>query len=241
MIAYNKEDKSVPLYDQVKRHITARMERGEWPTGTRLPTEQELVIELGVSRMTVHRALRELSTDGRLKRVQGVGTFVSTPTPRAELLEIRDIAEDITSRGHRHHARMIALEAVKANLDMATTFDLRPGSKIFHSIVVHYEDDTPIQIEDRYVNPSFAPDYLSQDFNTQTTTHYLRAISPATELEHLVFAVAPDEQAQTLLEIDENEPCLLVVRRTWIQAAPATKTLFTCPGTRFSLGSRRTL
>ncbi|HTJ94738.1 MAG TPA: GntR family transcriptional regulator, partial [Pararobbsia sp.] len=63
----------MPLYDQVKRYITDRMERGEWSSGTRLPTEQELVSELGVSRMTVHRALRELSTQGLLRRVQGVG------------------------------------------------------------------------------------------------------------------------------------------------------------------------
>ncbi|CAM2152575.1 Histidine utilization repressor [Pararobbsia alpina] len=237
----NNKDKPVPLYDQVKRYITDRMERGEWSSGTRLPTEQELVNELGVSRMTVHRALRELSAQGILRRVQGVGTFISTPVPSTELLEIRDIAEDIHSRGHRHHAKVVKLEAVRASLDMATTFDLRPGTKIFRSLVVHYENDMPIQLEDRYVTPSFAPDYLEQDFSTQTTTHYLRAIHPATELEHLVFAVTPDVETQRLLEIDEREPCLLVVRRTWIDSAPATKTLLTCPGSRFSLGSRRKL
>ena len=240
MISTSK-DKAVPLYDQVKRYITERMERGEWASGTRLPTEQELVTELGVSRMTVHRALREMSEQGLLKRVQGVGTFISAPGPTAELLEIRDIGEDIQSRGHRHHAKVIKLEAVRASLDMATTFDLRPGTRIFRSLVVHYENDMPIQLEDRYVTPSFAPDYLEQDFSVQTTTHYLRAIRPATELEHLVFAVTPDEETQRLLEIDGLEPCLLVVRRTWIDSAPATKTLLTCPGSRFSLGGRRKL
>jgi GntR family histidine utilization transcriptional repressor len=237
----NAKEKTVPLYDQVKRYITERMERGEWSSGTRLPTEQELVSELGVSRMTVHRALRELSSQGILRRVQGVGTFISTPVPSTELLEIRDIAEDIQSRGHRHHSKVVKLEAVRASLDMATTFDLRPGAKIFRSLVVHYENDMPIQLEDRYVTPSFAPDYLEQDFSAQTTTHYLHAIRPATELEHLVFAVTPDVETQRLLEIDEREPCLLVVRRTWTDSAPATKTLLTCPGSRFSLGSRRKL
>lgn len=232
---------SLPLYSRVKQHILERVERGEWPQGTKLPSEHALVAALGVSRMTVNRALRELSAEGVVYRMQGLGSFVAAPPPVTELVEIRDIAEDIVLRGHRHRAAVMLLEASKASLDLANTFNVRPGAKIFHSVVVHFENDLPIQIEDRYVNPSFAPDYLGQDFSTQTTTHYLRDIRPATELEHTVFAIAADEQTAQLLTIDLHDPCLLLQRRTWIGSTPATKTLFTCPGSRFSLSTRQKL
>ena len=57
-------------------------------------------------------------------------------------------------------------------------------------------------------------------------------------MEQTVFAVTPDAEACRLLEIDAGEPCLLLSRRTWVGSAPATKSIFTYPGSRYSLGSR---
>jgi GntR family histidine utilization transcriptional repressor len=230
--------KPAPLYEQVKQHILARVLSGEWAGGARLPSEQELVASLGVSRMTVHRALRELSAAGLVSRIQGVGTFVANRQPRSALLEIRDIAEDIVARGHRHRARVAELAALRSSIELSAGFDLRPGARIFHSVVVHYEDDLPVQLEERFVTPAFAPAYLEQDFERQTTTRYLHGIAPATEVEQVVFAVTPDARICELLDIGAEEACLLLTRRTWVAGAPATKSLFIYPGSRYSLGSR---
>src|SRR5262249_17535392 len=108
-----------PLYQQVKQHIVARVLSGEWANGARLPSEQELVAALGVWRMTVHRAVRELSAEGLVARVQGVGTFVASCRPRSALIEIRDIAEEIVARGHRHRARVAGLAALRAGIELA--------------------------------------------------------------------------------------------------------------------------
>jgi GntR family histidine utilization transcriptional repressor len=227
-----------PLYDRVKRHILERIAGGEWPDGTRLPSEHELVAALGVSRMTVHRALRELSADGVLSRIQGVGTFVAPPKAKSALVEIHDIAEDIVARGHAHRMRVLVLEAIRADAELAAGFDLRLGAKIFHSVIVHDEDEVPVQLEERFVTPFFAPHYLEQDFTQQTTTPYLQGISPAAEVEHVIFAVKPDARAQELLAVAADEACLMLLRRTWTAAGPATKSIFTYPGDRYSLGSR---
>src|SRR5262249_29541543 len=73
-LSLRQTSRPAPLYEQVKRYVLDRVTRGEWADGTRLPSEQELVESLGVSRMTVHRALRELSAEGLVSRIQGVGT-----------------------------------------------------------------------------------------------------------------------------------------------------------------------
>jgi GntR family histidine utilization transcriptional repressor len=228
----------VPLYERVKRHILEGVKRGQWSDGSRLPSEHELRATLGVSRMTVHRALRELSAEGLVTRVQGVGTFVATPPPRSPLIEIRDIADDIVSRGHRHSMRLNKLEAVRADTELAAVFEVRLGARLYHSLVVHLEDDVPVQLEERFVTPFFAPRYLEQDFSRETTTHYLIGIAPATEVEHAVFAIQPDARTRRLLAIDRNEVCLRLTRQTWVGAVPTTKNLFTYPGSRYSLGSR---
>ena len=85
-----------PLYRKVKKSIKARIVSGEWPPEDRIPSENELVTALGVSRMTVHRALRELAAEGYLIRVQGVGTFVSPRKPVAAMLDIRPLKKKIS-------------------------------------------------------------------------------------------------------------------------------------------------
>jgi GntR family histidine utilization transcriptional repressor len=231
--------KPVPLYERVKLHILQGMQSGEWRDGARLPSEHDLMETLGASRMTVHRALREMSADGLLRRVQGVGTFVRRETPRSALLEITDISEDILARRHRHRARIVTLETIRADARRAMEFSLRAGARLFHSEIVHYEDDVPVQLEERFVNPGFAPDYLKQDFCSQTASRYLQNIAPAAEVEHVIHAVLPDARTQELLEISHAEPCLRLLRRTWAaDQKTATSSVLTHPGGRYSLGSR---
>jgi GntR family histidine utilization transcriptional repressor len=174
----------LPLYERVKQHLLERIAQGEWQNGARLPSEHELMEVLGASRMTVHRALREMSADGLLHRIQGVGTFIQTEKPRSALLEITDISEDIAARGHAHRAQIITLRPIRADGPLAADFSLRRGAKIHHSEIVHYEDDVPVQLEERFITPLFAPHYLDQDFTTQTTARYLQGIAPASEIEH---------------------------------------------------------
>ena len=71
-----------PLYAKVKDHILENIRSGAWEAGRRVPSENELVESFGISRMTANRALRELTAEGFLSRVPGVGTFVKeAPCP----------------------------------------------------------------------------------------------------------------------------------------------------------------
>lgn len=235
------EKKPLPLYKQVKEYLLERIAAGAWQDGSKIPSEYELMGTLGASRMTVHRAVREMSADGLLHRMQGVGTFVRNQTRRSALLEIFDIAEDIVARGHEHRARVFKLAAIRADADLGQAFSIRRGSKLFYSEVVHYENNVPVQLEERFISPLFAPRFLDQDFTQQTTNRYLQSIAPPSEVEHIVHAVGADERAQERLEIGPAEHCLAVLRRTWTKAGPATRSVLLHPGSRYSLGSRYNL
>ena len=88
-----------PLYHKIKNFVLEKIEKGEWQTGTKISSEAELVVFFATSRMTVNRALRELTTEGRLIRKQGRGTFVAALKPQSALLEINSIAREIKKRG----------------------------------------------------------------------------------------------------------------------------------------------
>ncbi len=225
-----------PLYQQVKDFILDRIKSEEWLAETRVPSENELVEALGVSRMTVNRALRELTTEGHLIRLQGVGTFVARRKPQMALLEIRSIADEIAEWGGHHSAEVRLLAEEPAPAYVAQAMGLKEGVPVFHSIIVHRDRGIPVQYSDRFVNPAVAPQYLEQDLTTMTPSEYLIKVAPIQEVEHVIEAVLPDETTQELLEVGPDVPCLVLARRTWSFNMVATKSRLTYPGTRYRLG-----
>ena len=231
-------DQPAPIYARVKQMIVAQIQSGAWPPHHRVPSESELVSQLGFSRMTINRALRELTAEGLLVRMQGVGTFVAEPKGQAALFEVHNIADEIAARGHRHRCEVIRLGEELAGPERAVALDIREGQRVFHSLIVHYENDVPVQVEDRYVNAELAPDYLKQDFSSLTPYAYLSQVAPLTEGEHVVEAILADAEECRLLRIERHEPCLLIRRRTWSGRRAVTSARLVYPGSRYRLAGR---
>lgn len=233
-----KTGDGAPLYAGVKQMILDRIHSGEWPPRHRVPSENELVAELGVSKMTANRALRELASEGELVRIQGVGSFVAERKGTSALFEVRNIADEIAERGHTHLASVILLREEDASPSIADALDLPIGAKVFHSLIVHSENDVPVQIEDRYVNPEAAPSYLEQDFTSTTPNAYLTHEAPLRGSEHIVEAAMPEPWECKLLVIPRNEPCLTIHRRTWSSKQVVSFARLVYPGTRYRLETR---
>jgi GntR family histidine utilization transcriptional repressor len=228
-----------PRYLQVKLMILRRIESGEWPPRHKLPSETALVEAFGVSRMTVNRALRELSIEGIIVRIKGAGSFVAIPRLKANILEVRNLAEEIAERGQRHSAEVILLDEVNATPDIAERLQVPIGADVFHSIIVHNASGVPLQIEDRYVNKAIAPDYLSQPLGAVTPNQYLSAIAAWTAAEHEVAAILPAPWEAELLGITTADPCLLVNRRTFRGSQPVTVVRLLFAGARYRIESQQ--
>ncbi len=229
---------SVPLYQQIQDSIRAEIKSGRWSPGRKIPSEHTLVADLGVSRMTIHRALRELTRDGYLERVHGLGTFVSEPPGVASLIELRNIADEIRALGKTHTATIHKLRAVKAGKDLCARMELSRGTLVFHVLLVHSQDGIPIQIEDRYVNSALVPDFMAVDFSRSTPSEYLIGLFQPDEMEHVVQAIMPDTSMCKMLAIEACEPCLRMQRRTWKNSTVVTLATFIYPGSRYDLAAR---
>jgi len=225
-------------YSTIKTFVKRQVAAGKWLPGTLVSSENELTRRFRVSRMTVNRALRELTSEGFLRRVQGLGTFVAELTPVSSLVKVRDIHEEVVERGHRHRADVrFAIEEPAAR-DIAALFEKESESAVFHAMLVHYENDLPVQLEDRYVNPEVSPEFLSVNFSRETPSHYLLRTAPLAEAEHVVESRLADGLARRLLKIAAGEPCLIVRRRTWSRGLVASYAVLTHPGSRYRLVGR---
>jgi GntR family transcriptional regulator, histidine utilization repressor len=234
-LASSIEDSSAPIYARVKQAVCQKINSGEWKEDQRVPSESEMVTALGVSRMTINRALRELTDEGVLARQQGVGTFVAKKKVHSALFEVHNIAEEIAARGHQHRARLIEIVLAKANMQEAMNLGVRRNHSIFRAKILHFENELPIQLEERVVDATIAPDYDKQDFQLNSTYDYLMKVAPMTEGEHLVEAVIANAEECELLQIDKNEPCIQIKRRTWSNMQLVTTARLLSPGSRFQL------
>lgn len=228
-------DTPSPPYTQVKHHLKQGLEAGIWPAGALMPSEAELVAQFGVSRMTVSRAIRELQAEGLVERVQGVGTFAAQLHRVASTLTIRDLHEEIEARGHRHRAVVHRQRGEKAPAALAAQLGLAKGARVFHTLIVHFENDQPLQCEDRYVNPTCSPDYLNADFTRTTPTQVLFDTTALWRAQYSIEAGCATAEEAALLGIGTRDPCLVVVRRTFTRDATITIARLVHPGTRYIL------
>ena len=226
-------DEPKPQYLKVKQYILRHITNGDWPPLSRVPSENELVSRFGVSRMTVNRALRELTDAGVVTRLQGVGSFVAGPKAESAMFEVRSIRDEVLARGQVHTVDVLICETVTARSTTARQFGLPAGAALFHSRLLHLADGTPLQLEDRFVNPVCAPDYLDIDFDVEIPHQYLMRTAPLQRTEHVIEAEAANKRVAKVLDVAPGDPLLTLSRRTWSRGHVASYVRLTHPAGKY--------
>ncbi len=230
----------LPKFAQIKQHIIDNIRAANWLENERVPSENELAEQFNVSRMTARRALSELTDSGILTRSQGLGTFVASLKSQSSLLEIRNISEEVNERNGQYSCTVLHLELIAAIAPIAIALGVEVESPVFRSVIVHNENELPLQVEERFVNPELAPEYLDQNFELITPHEYLSQVAPLTEARHTVEAIAPSPEVCQWLNMYNEEPCLQLIRRTWSEHGIVSFARLISPGSKYRLGGHLT-
>ena len=140
-------ESSSPLYAQLMEQIRYDILRGAYPAGMKIPTEHELEGRYGVSRVTVRRALQELTASGMLERKQGKGTFVVQQKQEVGRQGVPDFfdacreARKLPTAGQIHVGEKEASESDRIHLN------LDPDTKILEIQRVLSADHEPVILE----------------------------------------------------------------------------------------------
>ncbi|MEO1849541.1 MAG: UTRA domain-containing protein, partial [Psychrobacter sp.] len=195
-------------------------------------TEMALATEFGVSRMTVNRALKELSEERVLERRQGSGTFVAQQQFNHTFVEVRNIAEDLKSANRDYEAKVVSKRAVTASLlddelrrkfgieettnTPDTTLDNRSDTPVLYEVkIIHVADGQPIQFEERWVDAKKVPHFIDQDFTVVNTSDYLVAKIPLESGSYTIRALAAPNEVADALQIAPQSPTLVLRRQTY--------------------------
>ncbi|KGK00143.1 UTRA domain-containing protein [Thalassotalea sp. ND16A] len=225
-----------PKYKVIAEAILTKIQTGEWLEGDKIPSEMELAELFSASRMTARKAVDSLVHAEYLERLPSVGTFIKAPKAQSSLLEIKNISDEIIARGHDH--KMVVLSKMTLVPNDKVAFELSAfESKVFKIVILHYENDTPIQLEERFVNAELVPQFLEQDFTKITANQYLTLVAPLSEAHVTVEAIEPSNILKHHLHISSGTPCLKIIRSTFSDGKAISYAMLYHPADKYKLTS----
>jgi len=207
---------AVPLYAQVKDAIRARFASGDLKPGDKLPGEVAWGEQLGISRLTVHRALRELVSEGLLIRQRGKGTFVAPPVRRSYTVAgpLFGMTESLAKDGLSPQNRILVQEVIVAAGAIRSELGLPDGAHVVHLFSLRLIDGLPLATEDMYLPAERFPALVNLDMNNQSVYATLDKLYDAHPQEALdvVSAGSASQDEAKLLGINKGAPVMRMQR-----------------------------
>ena len=157
---------SMPRYIQAREALNAQIQAGELQPGNKLPSEDQLAAQFGVSRMTIRKSLDDLIAMGLIYRRHGVGTFVSQSTVQRDHTKLTDFFESCRLNGRTPEARLLKKEIIAANEKMAEALGVLPGASLVRLATLRMVDQTPITYHDAYLPVKLFPDLVDAEADT---------------------------------------------------------------------------
>ncbi len=203
----------LPRYYQIKQNITDLIQNNLLRAGDALPSERELGELYHVNRMTVRQAITELTNQGVLRRLHGVGTFVTEKTIIAPIVPaVTGFSERIRRAGMKPTSRVIALELIPGSPVITERLKLAPKAPLISLKRLRLINDEPLMLETSYLSYTAFPELMDEDFSTQSLYDLLaqRYEAPIVETDHTLepTLLTPDESAY--FDLKSGHPAMLV-------------------------------
>ena len=229
-----------PLWHQTERALRALIADGTWADGAQLPNEARLGEMLGVSRITMRHALRNMEEWGLLRREQGRGTFVRSSTVIAGVQGPMSFTQEMADRGLIAASRVLELRAARADNAVASALEVREGTALCKIRRLRSGGGKPIGIQTAYLPAKRVPGLV--DIGELPSSLYITlrdrfGLIPQSALEiYRVGAVA--ESDAELLEVSVGSPAFIVQRITSDVRGPYEFTVSTMRGDRYEIRSK---
>ena len=231
---------TVPKHYEIRDRI-AELIAGS-AVGTPVPTERELAERLHTSRTTVRQALAALELDGKLKRIQGRGTFVAEPK-RVLVRQLTSYTQDLQAQGLTASTEILSITRERAIGAVAQRLNLRPGTLVHRIERLRGVSGESLAHDVAHLIGPLPR--LRQELERRGSLYQTLREAYGVRLarvEDLVETVLADPDEAALLSVDVGLPMLLIHRTGWdVDARPVefTRTIFR--GDRFSFIARSTV
>jgi GntR family transcriptional regulator len=217
---------AVPKYHQLAGILRKKINDGDWPPQSPIPSERQLEMLYSVSRPTIRQAIELLIREGYLYREHGKGTFVMPQKLQKGLLELTSFSEDLIKRGIKPGQQILEMAYESAPEEVIRKLELPEGTKALRILRVRLGDDIPIGLQTSYV--ILKPDQLITREELEEVGSLYEILQEKLHIipwaadETLEVTLATKEEAD-LLQVKVGAPLLINERVLWSQERKAVE------------------
>jgi GntR family transcriptional regulator len=206
-----------PVYLQLRDALDALIAAGGWPAGRALPSERDLALALGLSRMTIRRSFDELQRDGLLERRHGSGTYVRARRVEQTIDRLIGFTDEARALGVAPGARLLEFGVVPADPEVASALTLADATPVLRISRLRTADGEPLAIQDAYLRPTLV---TLERSDVDDGASLYRALERrfgvvAQRARQTIAARLPQRRERLLLGIPADQPILALLRTTF--------------------------
>ena len=210
------QDSSKPLYIQIKESLKQDIRSHKYPVGSKLPSENALCEEFGVSRITIRQALMMLENEGIIYAVHGKGTFVKGSVIDSNLQKISSFGETLEHMGYKGYTKIIHYEERDTD-DFERMLRGKEWKKVCHLSLTGYSMDEPVVLYHSVIRGTYGTEMYqaAQELEKRgvpfsTFDLYLHIGVKIGKIDQKVEAVNADEKTAEILQIKPGDAVLVL-------------------------------
>ena len=172
---------TVPLYCQLKQILLEKIETGEYAEESKIPSEQDLCEQYGISRPTVRQAINELTNNGQLYKLKGKGTFVSKRKSSVHINDYSGFTDSILDSLDPEKKDVLSVSSVTSDefIKLKEVFAIKNENYDFTCITyVNKRNDEVFSVNTSYIPKSLFPEIADDITGKKPSFEILRGKYP---------------------------------------------------------------
>ena len=229
--------KSIPHYIEIKEELHKEITSGRWEPGHMIPTEREMAVKFGVSRMTARHAVMELEREGLLLRIQGSGTYVAQKKIVRKIGPLLSFSETLRAEGIEPSILPLMSSVEPAGIELGIILKIKPEDLVLIVSQLRLANREPLSIMKLFVVASYCKGLTAKDIEESSLYELMEKRYGVifSGADQTVEAVAASREEAKLLEVASGFPLLQIHRTAYdVSERPINHTIMTFRGDKFS-------
>lgn len=203
-----------PLYLQLVEIIKQRVVANSWAPGMKIPSENEMTREFGLSVGTVKKALGVLVNEGILFRRQGQGTFIASSDFSRSFIRFFRYGMTGGKPSEVPGSKILDFSVVAADPEISEVLELQPGEKVYRMNRIRTLQNIPFAVEDLYLpfERFKGIDSIPLEDQLLYPIYSMEFSTPIIWADEFLQPAVTDSETASILEVDEKTPVFCIER-----------------------------
>jgi DNA-binding GntR family transcriptional regulator len=204
----------IPVYHQLTLILRKKILKGEWTEGNKIPKEEALAVEYGVSRVTMRQAMYALEKEGLISRKKRIGTFVQkVPQPVIHDFSLPSVlCAKLGQRGISFDSKILDLKFIAGIPEINAALKLAYEQSLAYIKRLFFYNNAAIALNESWISQELVPGIVEKgliDNHLSVTLANRHNLSPV-NIQNTIEAISPDMDAIPFLAVSSETPVMAV-------------------------------